>query len=53
MVNIADITGFDARFEELARRWEHHQNLRRSGAGIADLACSRRALDEARNGLRG
>lgn len=47
-----EIAGFDARFEELTRRWEHHQNLRRSGASIADLACSRRALDEARRGLR-
>ena len=53
MINTTEITGFDARFEELTRRWEHHQSLRRAGACIADLACSRRALDEARSRLRG
>jgi hypothetical protein len=47
------VAGFDARFAELASRWEHHQNLRSSGASIAELANSRRSLDAARSVLRG
>jgi len=52
MRNHTDIAGFDARFQELARRWEAHQTLRRSGASIAALARSRQALDDARDLIR-
>ncbi|MEQ8840849.1 MAG: hypothetical protein RIB98_07700 [Acidimicrobiales bacterium] len=52
MITSTDIAGFDARFAELARRWDHHQNLRRSGASVPELARSRQALDAARAGFR-
>ncbi|MEZ5243637.1 MAG: hypothetical protein R2707_00955 [Acidimicrobiales bacterium] len=53
MVNSTAIASFDARYEDLARRWEHHQDLRRSGACVAELARSREELDAARDRLRG
>jgi hypothetical protein len=53
MGNTTTVADFDASYEELARRWEHHQNLRRSGACVAELARSRRELDDARDRLRG
>ena len=52
MPNTTAVTGFDADYQELARRWEHHQHLRRTGASVADLGRSRSALDEARARLR-
>jgi hypothetical protein len=52
MNTTTSIAGFDARFEELVSRWDHHQNLRRSGASVAELARSRQALDAARNRIR-
>ena len=52
MVNRTALADFDARYEDLARRWEHHQELRRSGAGVAELARSRVELDLARDRLR-
>lgn len=52
MTNTAIISTFDADYEELARRWDHHQNLRRAGADVAELGLSRVALDEARDRLR-
>ena len=52
MSTITDVTDFEARYQELARRWDHHQNLRRSGADVAELARSRCALDEARDRIR-
>lgn len=53
MGNITSVAGFDARYRVLASRWEHHQNLRRSGATVAELARSRQALDDARLAIRG
>jgi len=53
MVNNTAVADFDASYEELARRWELHQSLRRSGASVAELARSRRELDLARDRLRG
>jgi len=52
MTNTATISTFDADYDELARRWEAHQNLRRTGASIDELGRSRTALDEARDRLR-
>jgi hypothetical protein len=52
MVNNTAIVDFDALYDELARRWEHHQDLRRSGASVAELALSRHELDDARDRLR-
>jgi hypothetical protein len=53
MVNSTALADFDARYEDLARHWEHHQELRRSGACVAELARSRQELDLARDRLRG
>ncbi len=52
MINTTEIAGFDARFDELVVRWDHHQNLRRQGASVAELARSREALDAARDSIR-
>ncbi len=45
-------TGFAPRFDELTRRWNAHQDLRRNGASVAELARSRQALDTARDQIR-
>ncbi len=52
MTTSTETAGFDARFAELVCQWDHHQNLRRSGAPVADLARSRAALDAARDRIR-
>lgn len=39
-------------FATLLRRWNRHQDLRRAGASVPELAASRIALDAARDDLR-
>ena len=53
MVNHTPLDEFSVAYDDLARRWEHHQELRRSGACVAELARSRPELDIARDRLRG
>lgn len=46
-------TTFDeTRFRTLLERWNHHQDLRRSGASVSVLASSRIELDAIRASLR-
>jgi hypothetical protein len=52
MTVAASPDSFDTRFTELASRWISHQNLRLTDPGIADLAQSRIALDDARSRIR-
>ena len=42
----------DQRFSQLLEVWNHHQDLRVSGASIAELSASRVELDRARGRLR-
>ena len=37
------------RFAQLLAAWNHHEDLRRDGAPIAELAASRAALDALRS----
>ncbi|MEZ5167070.1 MAG: hypothetical protein R2695_11495 [Acidimicrobiales bacterium] len=49
---IPHLSDFDTAFARLTERWNRHQELRRSGVGIHELAESRRALDDARSALQ-
>jgi hypothetical protein len=46
-------TAFAEHYERLATAWADHEDLRRSGASIADLSRSSLALDQARNAMWG
>ena len=38
----------DSRFFDLLSAWNHHEDLRRDGASVAELAASRAGLDAIR-----